>query len=376
MRGIFRKLRAKKFLYKRLVEITVSRKAILHNLRAFRKQYGLAVAPVLKSNAYGHGLTEVARILEGQDVPFLCVDSFFEALVLRNERITAPILIIGYTPLENIRQNTLKNVAFAILSFEELSRLASSGVRAVIHLKIDTGMHRHGIASEELDRALGVVAENMQIRLEGMYSHIADADTKNSPHATHQVKRWNVAVLAVKKAFPGIRYLHFLQTSGSFYADKAEGNVMRLGIGLYGISSGFGNPKLRPALSMRARITSLRTVEAGSRVGYNATFTAKRKMRIASIPVGYNEGVDRRLSNKGVLSVRDVPCPVVGRVSMNITSIDVSAVPEAKLDDEVLVISDNPKAPNSIANMAETCGTISYELLVHLPQILRRTVGE
>lgn len=376
MRGIFRKLRAKKFSYKRLVEIAVSRKAILHNLRAFRKEHGLAVASVLKSNAYGHGLVEVAHILEGQDIPFLCVDSFFEALVLRNERIAAPVLIIGYTPLENIRQSTLKNVAFAVLSLEELSRLAASGVRATIHLKVDTGMHRHGVMPEELARALEIVAENPQLRLEGVYSHIADADTKDSPHAARQIKRWNATVLAVKKTFPGIRYLHFLQTPGSFYTEKAEGNVIRLGVGLYGIHSGFGNPELRPALSMRTRITSLRTIEAGEQVGYNATFTAKRKMRIASIPVGYNEGVDRRLSNKGVLSVRGIPCPIVGRVSMNITSIDVSGVPEAKLDDEVLVISDDPKAPNSIANMADACATIPYELLVHLPQILRRKVLE
>ncbi len=376
IRGLFRALRARKFQYQRLVEVTVSREAILHNLHTFEDLYGKGVAPVLKSNAYGHGLVETAKILRGERVPFLCVDSFFEALVLRNERITTPILIIGYTPLENLKKRPLKEVSFAVISLDELERLASSGLRVAIHLEVDTGMHRHGIMLNELDRALALLAKNPQIALEGIYTHLADADTSHSPHVARQITQWNAAAAEARKKIPSIRYFHCAQTAGSFYSSRIDANVIRIGIGLYGIYSGVGNISLRPALEMRTRITSLRTIEAGEYVGYNAAFKAEQRMRIASIPVGYHEGIDRRLSNRGFVTVSGIPCGIVGRVSMNITSIDVSRVPDAAIDKEVVVVSADPKDPNSIARMAEICGAIPYELLVHIPEGLRRTIKD
>jgi len=376
MRPLFRAVRQWRFYYEPLVEVLVYRDALLHNLNVFRSRYRpVGVAPVLKSNAYGHGLVLVAKILDIEKPPFLCVDSYFEALVLRNEGIASPILIIGYTALENIVRSRLRNVAFAIISLDELKRLAT-GLRArtKIHLKVDTGMHRHGIAPEEIDEALELIRRTPHIELEGVYSHLADADTKDSRLTRTQIERWNGIAAKVRRAFPHVSHLHIAATTGSFHSPKIDANVLRLGIGLYGMNVSLEKLDLHPALKMRTRITSLRLLHRGEKVGYNATFTARRDMIVASIPAGYTEGIDRRLSNVGALTVRGIPCRIVGRVSMNITSLDVSAVPGIKLDDEVVVVSRNPTDPNSTQNMARQCKTIPYELLVHIPAQLRRRV--
>ncbi len=378
MRTIFRKLRDWRFRYEPLVTVRVFGGRILHNVGEFRKlNPGIGIAPVLKSNAYGHGLVQVAKILASEDIPFLCVDSYFEAMILRNEGIRTPILIVGFTPAENMVRSRLKDVSFAVMSRTELDGLVRQAKRNIkIHLKIDTGMHRHGLLPNEVHDALRAIETNRKIKLDGVYSHFADADTENSKHAALQIERWNGAAKLIKASMPGISYFHMGGTAGHHFVGKLEAvNVMRLGIGLYGYNVSLSKSlDLRPAMEVATRITSIREIEAGESVGYNATFTADKPMRIASIPMGYTEGIDRRLSGKGFVGVRGVACPIVGRVSMNITSIDVSGVPKATMGDEVIVISKNPSDKNSVENIAETCGTIPYEILVHISPNLRREV--
>ncbi len=376
VRGVFRALRKEMSAYVPLIEVRISRDAILHNFNVFKGLSDkVSVAPVLKSNAYGHGLVEVARVLDGERPPFFCVDSFFEALILRNEGIRSPILIIGYTPIENVIEQKLGNVAFGIVSLVDLERLAKRvHSRTSIHLKIDTGMHRHGIMPGEINEAVRIVRSDPHLELEGVYSHLADADMANSTLTESQITEWNTAAKTIRSAIPSVRYFHLSATSGSAYTPNIDANVMRLGIGLYGITFGQHKLDVRPALEMRTRITSLRTVRTGGAIGYNATHVAKHGLLVASIPVGYAEGVDRRLSDKGMVSIRGELCPILGRVSMNITSIDVTNVPDVALDDEVVVISKNPGDPHSLQGIAERCGTIPYEIMVHIPLQLRRVV--
>ncbi|MDO8552239.1 MAG: alanine racemase [bacterium] len=375
LRTFLRFLRRKRFAYEPLITITIDSKAILHNLRAFQTMTKNTVAPVLKSNAYGHGLVQIAEILRSETVPFLCVDSYFEALILRNEEITAPILIIGYTPQKTLESSKLKELSFAIISLDELRR-ASQQLRrdTKIHLKIDTGMHRHGIMAEEIPEAIKLVRANSRLKLDGVYTHFADADTRDSAHAKKQIENWNAIAAKFRSEFPAVRYFHAAATSGSVYASSLDANVLRLGIGLYGINSGFADLELQPALEMKTRITSLRTIKTGESIGYNATFTATKDIVAATIPAGYYEGIDRRLSGKGALTIKGIPCPILGRVSMNITSIDVTRVPNTSLENEVIVISSEAKAPNSVESMAKTSGTIPYEILVHIPAQIRRIV--
>ncbi|MEN9613765.1 MAG: hypothetical protein RLZZ347_72 [Candidatus Parcubacteria bacterium] len=378
-RRIFRYLRKSYHPYEPLIEVHISKSALLHNLAELRKiapQRG--VAPMLKSNAYGHGLVAVAEILDTQSVPFLVVDSYYEALMLRNEDITSPILIMGYTHTKNILANHLKNIAFTITSIIELEDLATKITRpTTFHLKIDTGMHRQGILYREITEAIALIQSNPYIRLEGICSHFADA-SNDDPHFTEkQIHLWNATVITVKKSFPKLTYWHISATSGNYYNSKIDANVSRSGLGLYGFAlhTKLGQSlAFKPVLSLHAVLGNIKHVKKGENIGYELLFTAPKDMLIGTIPAGYYEGVDKRLTNKGVVYIKDVPCPIVGRVSMNITTIDIGAVPNPKLNDLVTVIGTDRNAPNSAEHIAKLCETSPYEIFIHIPEQLRRVV--
>lgn len=376
IRNSFRSLRAKRFSYQPLIELRIHKNNLLHNLHVMQKAFPhLAIAPVLKSNAYGHGLLQVAEILKNEDIPFLCVDSFFEALILRNEGISAPLLILGYTPIENIRHSNLKDIYFSVLSLEELKSLSGLDSKNIeIQLKINTGMNRHGLHPSELDEAVEIISGNPHLKLKGAYTHLADADSIGSVLTKKQIDTWNKAAARLRQSLPELEQLHCSASSGAMYNKEIEANIMRLGLSLYGFNSGLGNFDLKPVLEMTSRISSLRKIQVGETVGYNASFMAEHPMRIATIPVGYTEGLDRRLSNKGFIEVRGKLCPIIGRVSMNIASVDVSQIEDVRLNDEARVISLDPSSPNSVEGMAKLGSEISYDILVHIPAHLRRLI--
>lgn len=355
----------------------INRENILHNLRAYQNLAPkFKFAPVLKSNGYGHGLMEMGKILDGQDAAFLIVDSLYEAMQLRRHGITANILIIGYTQLSNMENVKIKNTAFTITSFDQLKIISRKLKHArLFHLKIDTGMHRQGISLDQLRPAIELIKNNPRVLLRGACSHLADADGLDNNFTFKQIKVWNETVKILQKEFPKILYTHLSNTAGAALNSQIDANTARLGIGLYGFNP---DPKthiqLKPALSLKTVITSLRDLPVGEMIGYNITHQTTKPTKIATVPVGYFEGVDRRLSNKGAFMIGSVPCPIVGRVSMNISSCGVTGVPNVKIEDAVEIISSNPDAPNSVENMAKLCNTIPYDILVRIPAHLRRVV--
>jgi alanine racemase len=378
---IFNKIASPRIDYQPLIEVRVFKDALLHNLKTFQQKYpSLRFAPVIKSNAYGHGMVEVAKILEGgrEDctMPFFMVDSFYEALVLRRAGIKTKILVLGYCRQEQLLSANLKDVSFGIIDLRILKNLSANLKKPLnIHLKIDTGMHRQGILASEADEAIKVIRSNKNIILEGICSHFADADNIQKDFTQKQIEVWNKTVKIFRSAFPEIKFFHTSATSGAYYASNLDANVGRLGIGLYGINQSPHEPlDLHPALEMVSLMSSIRNIPAGEKVGYGKTFESSKPTIVATVPVGYNEGVDRRLSNRGCFKVRDTFCPIAGRVSMNITSIDVSDIPNIKIEELVVVISSNKTDKNSVENLAKLCDCISYEILVHIPQHLRRVI--
>lgn len=384
MRRLLYWLSRRRFPYEPLITIYISRSRILGNLREFRKLApGGEIAPVLKSNAYGHGLLEVARTLAHEPhIPFFVVDSYFEAVALRARGITKPLLIIGYTRPRTIVESNLKNVAFTITCLETLKSISEVRSRVCIHLKLDTGMRRQGIVADEHVQAIGFLEQNPHIKLEGLCTHLGDADNDDESFTDGQIVQWNAAVKQFKASFPGIRYIHASNTDGSRFHEDIHANVMRLGIGLYGLSQNeklLQELNLEPALEMKTVITGLKMLLKGQSIGYNNTFVAKKDLCVATIPVGYYEALDRRLSNRGFVQIGDarVACPIIGRVSMNIASVDVSAVPgkcDLKMNLPVTVVSMDRKDPNSLHSMATACDTITYELAVKIPAHLKRVV--
>lgn len=376
LRSLFRAVRRVQWSYRPLIEICIFQKRLLINYHAYQDScVPLRIAPVLKSNAYGHGLVEIARILDSVGAPFFMVDSYHEALILRNEKIRTPLLIAGFTPTQTIAQSRLRTIAFTIGSVSQLEELSRHCAKSIsIHLKIDTGMHRHGVLPSELDCSLELIMSSPSLKLEGIASHLADPDTYQSTLTENQITQWNDCVMRVKDIIGPLPYAHCLATAGLAYRARVDSNVLRLGIGLYGIPFGFDQPSVQPALELRTIITSIKHIEEGESVGYNGIFRASSPMIIATIPCGYAEGMDRRLSNQGFVRVNDQDCPIVGRISMNITTIDVSHLSCVKIGDEVIVFSSDGLHANSIAQTSKLCTSIPHELLVHIPSYLRRKV--
>lgn len=363
--------------YKPLIEVVVYRDNILHNLKQYQTAFPkVQFAPVLKSNAYGHGLVEMAKILDNNRLPFFMADSLFEARNLRHEGVKTPILILGYTTADNINVAKLKNVAFGIISLEQLKNLDHKlRHQTNFHLKIDTGMRRQGLMPEELPAAVRIIKNNPKIKIEGICSHLADADGADNKFSRQQITLWNKTASELEAQTGPLKYKHLANSAGADFTAEINANVSRLGIGLYGYNlSPRAGLALKPALEMRSIISSIKILSLRESIGYNVTFTAKQQLTVATVPVGYTEGLDRRLSNAGAMTVDGIPCPIVGRVSMNITSIDVSKVQGAHLDQAVTIISSRGGDPNSVENIAKLCNTIPYEILVRIPGYLKRVI--
>lgn len=366
--------------YERTVEIFISKKNILHNLKEYQKKYSnFLFAPVLKSNAYGHGLVGIAKILDKEKLSFFVVDSLYEARLLkhhRNHRIKTPILIIGYTALKNIQNYNSKNFAFTVVSLDELKILSREIKKDIkIHLKIDTGMHRQGVQISEIEEAIKLIKENRHLVLEGICSHFSDADSDDKIFTNMQISNWKKVVKIFKDKFTYIKYFHISATSGVSLINKEFSNLVRLGIGLYGFNiASDPNLNLKSALKMEVPISTIRNLKKGESVGYNHTYTLEKDAKIATVPVGYFEGIDRRLSNIGYFKIGKDFAKIAGRVSMNITSIDVSLIPDLKIGDKVIVISENSEDANSVENIAKKAKTIPYEILIHIPQSLHRKI--
>lgn len=369
----------KRFLrYQPLVEIFVIKNNIVHNYKTFLGSVGdNAVAPVLKSNGYGHGLVEVAKILAPYKPPFFVVDSIFEALRLRHNGIDTPILVIGYTSPENILATKLKRIDFTITARETLQILVAKASKPLrLHLKFDTGMHRQGLDPQSLTEDAALVKKNHNLQIVGICSHQGDADKPTGQVTTDQIALWNKLVDQCKTLFPQVEYWHLAATSGSALHEQIKSNLVRIGIGLFGYSGSplHTNLPLLPTLQINSVITSLRTLAPHQKVGYNAAFETTRVSKLATIPMGYFEGLDRRLSNVGMVLVNHKPARFAGTISMNISSIDVTDAEKFAVGDKVVVASADPKNPNTVNKLAKQANMIPYEFLVHIPGHLRRTV--
>lgn len=382
MSKLIKWLKSVRYPYKPLIVININRSRLIANIKAYMGiTGGRSMAPVLKSNAYGHGLIEVAQIIQdeisvnpdfGSKIPFFVIDSYFEAVALRAKGIKTPLLIIGFTYTENIINSNLKNVSFVITSLDSLIQLKEIDHPISIQLKIDTGMNRQGLKFKDLEKALYILKSNANIKVQGICSHFADADGPEQEFTLKQIENWD-KVLKVIGADFNPKYIHISNTAGHDFAQKINANVFRLGLGMYGVSEQ-KNLHTKPVLEMKTVISSVKDIDRGESVGYNCTFTATKPMKIATIPVGYYEAFDRRLSNIGFVKINNQFAPIIGKISMNIATIDITDTPNVNIGTEVTVISNEQRDKNSVISMAKLSNTIIYELLIHIPQHLKRVI--
>ncbi|HEX2792419.1 MAG TPA: alanine racemase [Candidatus Paceibacterota bacterium] len=373
----FRTLERRLSGYAPLVEVSISRANLLHNLRMYQERHpGVRIAPVLKSNAYGHDLGLIARLLDTEDIAFFMVDSLYEAHRLRQAGIRSRVVVMGYVRPRDMARSRLAHVDFALTDREQLAELLPLLTHDVrLHVKVDTGMHRQGITRAHLPRALEALKKSPHAKVVGIATHLADADSEDEAFSRTQLAAWMETLALVEAAYPALEFRHIAATKGVRFSAECRANVARVGIGLYGFDTAPGGKSaVKPVLELRSLVTSIRDIPAGDAVGYNATFIAGQPSRIATVPVGYYEGIDRRLSSAGSMRIREEDCPIAGRVSMNMTTLDITGAGGVAQGDRVIAISRTPEHPNSVANIAERIGTIPYEVLVHVPPHLRRVV--
>ena len=367
--------------YHNLNTIRISESALRHNHAELQQLHPEAyVAPVLKSNAYGHGLQTVAPLFDAMNPAFLVVDSLYEAYELFKLQVRSPILILGYTHPDNFAVKQLP-FHFTIFDLDVVKSLNTHQKNCKVHIFVDTGMSREGVTLDELHTYVRKIKKLTNLEIVGLASHFADADNPQDDSCTvKQLSNYKKAleILEAEQIFP--QYRHISASGGAFKITDSSFNVIRAGLASYGINPlertdpAFTQLNLKPALSYTSTLAQIKTISKGSKIGYNGTFTAQKNMQIGLLPLGYYEGVDRRLSNKGSVLIRGVVCPILGRVSMNMTSVDISAVKNPKVGDVVTVYSANSSDVNSITNAAKTAQTIPYELLIHLSESIKREV--
>lgn len=362
-----------------LLHITLDSNAIKNNINEVKKVFPLQkIGAVLKSNAYGHGLREMGIFLDKiKDVDYFFVDSLYEARALRDFGIKKQIIILGHVPFASLKTlGNFKNIILIVNTIEDALQIAGVvGNALTVHIKIDTGMRRQGMPAHELNKCIDILQTNKKITVAGLATHLADADSQNPEPSLKQINEWENAKIIFNKRIPNGMF-HFSATAGLKYVENSANNIVRLGIGLYGFNpSKDARFNFKPILSFWAKVVNIKELKINEQVGYNFTHTAPNNTTIAVIPCGYYEGVSRALSSKGHFYFKGTPLPIIGRVSMNMTTVEIGAVKEKiKIEDEIEVFSKNPAQLNSVEKVAEICNTIPYEILTGIPYGIKRII--
>lgn len=381
--------------------IEIDKKALRNNMEQFLKLIPkkTRLMAVVKSNAYGHGLALVAKLLANlqpttynlQPRLWFGVDSIVEALALRREGIKNQILVLGSTLPTRFTEAARENIVVTISNFESLAALgkiknrpANQGEtrpsgRPVFHIKIDTGMHRQGFLPNDIFKLIKLL-KYFKLSPQGVYTHFAAAkDIAYPTYTLEQLKKFNSAVSDLKKA--GFKNLvrHAAASGGTLLFPDSHLDMVRVGMGPYGY---FPSPeaelhlwdkiKLKPVLSWKTLVVEIKEIPAGSYVGYDLVEKVNRKTKIAVLPIGYWHGYDRGLSSIGEVLVRGRRAKVLGRVSMDMGVIDVTDIPKVLVGDEVALIGRQGREELRADELALKIGTSQYEFLTRINPLIKR----
>ncbi len=364
--------------YETLNTIEISSSNLRRNYQYLKNiKKGVTIAPVLKSNAYGHGIGNVAKILKNFNPPFFCVDSLYEAHQLIKVGIKSQILVMGYVhPSQITRMQPW--ISWGVWDIDYIKILLKHQKNINIHLFVDTGMNREGIKINKLDPFIQKLKKIKGVNIEGLMSHLAMADKPHHPLTINQLKNFDTAQTILESNGIVPKWIHIAASAGLLNSRQLVphkiGNLARVGLALYGIDPRGKHTPLKNTMELKTTLVQTKQIEKNEKVGYDFTYRAKKNTTMGILPLGYNDGIDRRLSNTGYVSIKGYMCGIVGRVSMNITTIDLSNVPNAKVSDEVIVYSSNKSVKNSWERSAKFIDTIPYELLVHLHTSIRRVI--
>lgn len=380
--------------------LEVDKKNIANNIKQFQKLIGPKVnlMAVVKSNAYGHGLVEIAKIAVNNHTNWLGVDSIYEAITLRKAGIKVPVLVLGYTLLSNLKKALDYDVSLVVYNIDTLKKMAGIKTKNPfkVHIKIETGTSRQGVYEKDLLEMIGIINQCNNIELEGVSTHYANIeDTTDHTYAQGQLDQFNRVIKVLESHDVKIKQKHTACSAATILYPETYFNMVRVGISLYGLWSSKetmvmarnnGTNKkdlqknqlkdfnLKPALTWKTKVAQIKKIKSGTSISYGLTEKVTKDSMVAVIPVGYWDGYDRKLSSIGNVLIRGCRCKVLGRVCMNMMVVDVSNVPNARLEDEVVLLGKQADEEITAEEIAVKIGTINYEIVTRINPLIPRIV--
>jgi alanine racemase len=370
----------------------VSLTTLRQNFRTVVKHAGagVTVCAVVKADAYGHGAVECSRALQAEGAKWLGVTSLDEAIPLRDAGIESRILLMtGFWRGEEseIVRLGLTPTVWEPWHIESLEKAAASGVaRQAVHLKVDTGMGRLGVSLDELPAVLKALSAAPHLVLEGLSTHLASSEIMDAPSVAEQERRFEEAQRMVRAAGFGPELVHMANTGALISRNETWNNMVRPGVALYGyylpfqragreVSGGTLRLAVKPVLTWKTRILSMRNFAANQALGYGGTFVTKAPAHVAVLPVGYADGYNRQLSNRGRVIVRDHYAPIVGNISMDLTLVDVTGIPGIAAGDEVILLGTRDGLSVDALEHARLANSSPYEILCNISKRVPRKYG-
>ncbi|MGC9049121.1 MAG: alanine racemase [Patescibacteria group bacterium] len=375
--------------------VEVKRSAIRNNFKQFRQfiSQKVKIMAVVKSNAYGHGMVEVAKIVVQSGADWLGVINLEEALKLRQAKIKVPVFILSYwTANKNcsttgkIQEAIQKNIDFPIYDLWQakiLSRIGQRIKRKVnIHVKIDTGTSRIGILPNQTVNFFKELQKIPNLNLRGIFTHYAASEREDQSYTNWQTEKFEKVIRDLEKEGFNIPIKHAACSASTIINPKTHFNLVRIGIALYGLWPSeeikrFVRKRkikfyLQPALSWKTKIIQIKELPPKTFIGYDCTYQTKEQTKIAVLPIGYWEGYDRKLSNVGEVLIHEQRCPIRGRICMNLTMVEVSHLKDVKVGDEVVLIGKQGNEEVTADEMAGKVGTINYEIVTRINPLIPR----
>ncbi len=366
--------------------------ALRNNIAEFKRRLarGPRLGAVVKSNAYGHGMIEIARLAASASVDWLCVNNVHEGVALRDAGLTLPILVMGYVPLDALDEvvaRALQPVVYNVETIDRLDAIASKrGTTVPVHVKIETGTHRQGVREPDVAAFVLRIRAAHALTLAGVTSHFANIeDTTNHDFAESQIAAFSRIADAIAGIHPEPFLRHSACSAAVLLFNRTHLDLARVGISLYGLwpsketyvsclERGKPSLDLKPVMTWKTRIAQVKQIPEGGFVGYGCTWRATRTTTIAVLPVGYYEGYDRELSGLAHVLVRGRRAPIRGRVCMNMCMADVTDIPGTTLEDEVVLLGRQGDERIAAEQLAGWRGTIAYEIVSRIHPSLPRVV--
>jgi len=372
--------------------IELDRFALEHNIQQFRNLIGTKrkLLAMVKANAYGHGMFEVAGIACNSGADWLGVHSVEEGNSLRREGFESPILVLGYIPLDDLEKAVKNDLRITVYNPESIDKLGEVcrklGKKAFLHLKVETGTYRQGVEKKDVLPFADKIRKDSHLVLEGVSSHFANIeDTTNHTYAKRQLHNYHSIIQNLKEHKINIPVRHFSCSAAAILFSETHFDMARIGIGIYGLWPSKETYlsclqqdqqllSLKPVLSWKARIAQLKQVPKGAMIGYGCTYKTGRESLLAVVPVGYYDGYPRNLSNTSYVLVNGERASLRGRVAMNFLVADVTDISGVRLEDEVVLIGKSGSDTISADYLAEWQGTINYEAVTRINPFIPKIV--